>query len=165
MFNFSRSRSALVSAALCGSLVFFPFARLQSDAPDPLNNDSLKTMLDGMGYSPTALSKGYLIAIKRDTWTYNMQLVLSGDGTKLGINANLGVVDDPDSVGAASWLKLLQDNEDTDPTVFYFDKDQKKLYLHRVLDNRSISAAFLRTQIDNFCSNIHDTNEDWKFTK
>ncbi len=74
-------------------------------------------------------------------------------------------MDDPDSVPAATWKKLLEDNEDTDPTVFYFDKAQKKLYLHRVLDNRSITAAFLRTQIDNFCSNIHDTADDWKFTK
>jgi hypothetical protein len=165
MLSFRRSKSALLATALCGSMVLVPFARLQSDAPDPLSNDSLKTMLDNMGYAPSALSKGYLVAIKRDTWTYNMQLVLSDDQTKLGINANLGKVDDPDSVAAATWLKLLQDNADTDPSHFYFDKDQKKLYLHRVLDNRSITPAFLRQQIDAFCGNIHDTSADWAFTK
>ncbi len=85
MVNFNKSRSALLSVALCGSLVLFPFTRPQSDAPDALRNESLKAMLDGMGYSPSPLSKGFLIAIKRDTWTYNMQLVLSDDTTKLGI--------------------------------------------------------------------------------
>lgn len=165
MLSFAKSRSALVATALCGSLIVVPFARFQNDAPNALDNDSLKTMLDSMGYAPTALSKGYLIAIKRDTWTYNMQLVLSDDQTKLGINANLGVVENPDDVSAATWRKLLEDNEDTDPSHFYFDKDQKKLYLHRVLDNRSISPAFLRQQVDNFCGNIHDTSSDWAFTK
>ena len=49
-----------------------------------LDNDSLKAMLTNMGYAPTDLSKGYLIAIKRDSWTYNMQLVLSADQSKIG---------------------------------------------------------------------------------
>lgn len=158
-----RRTSALLAAAMCTSLVFVPFAK-QDDASQ-LTDDSLKSMLDNMGYSPTPLSKGYLIVISRDTWTYNMQLVLSGDNTKLGLNANLGSVDDPTTITADQWRTLLEKNADVDPSAFYFDKDQKKLYLHRSLDNRSISPAFLRSQIDNFCSNIHDTEDSWNFVK
>ncbi|HLK14420.1 MAG TPA: hypothetical protein VKT78_06420 [Fimbriimonadaceae bacterium] len=134
-------------------------------AAQSLDNASLKTVLEGMGYEPKALSKGYLIAIKRDDWTYNMQLVLSSDSSKLGINANLGKVDKPEEVAADSWFKLLVANGDIDPSFFYFDKSQGKLYMHRVLDNREITAAFLREQIDGFCGNIKSTADAWKFTK
>jgi hypothetical protein len=161
---FRRSYSAVAAAALCSSLVFMPMVK-RSDEPEALTNDSLKTTLANMGYEPTDLSKGYLIAIKRDTWTYNMQVVLSNDGTKLGINANLGTVDNPDEISAAQWRTLLEKSEDTDPSYFYYDKDQKKVYLHRVLDNRALSPAYLRTQIENFTVNIHDTADAWNFTK
>ena len=159
-----RPTSALLATALCGSLVFLPFAAKQNEAAT-LDNDSLKTMLDNMGYAPKSLSKGYLIAVQRDGWTYNMQLVISGDQTKVGINANLGSVDDPTTVNADQWRTLLEKNSDIDPSAFYFDKDQHKLYLHRVVDNRALTAEILRKQIDNFCSNIHDTSDSWNFAK
>jgi len=122
-------------------------------------------MLANLGLEPKPLSKGFLIAIKRDTWTLNMQLVLSPNLEKLGMNANLGKVDDPDSVTASEWKNLLISNGDIDPSAFYFDKDQKKLYLHRSLDNRAVTPEFLRKQIDNFGDNIKNTADLWKFTK
>ena len=158
-----RAHSLAVATALCGSLVFLPIAR-HKDA-DVLSDQDLKTMLDGLGYSPNHLSNGYLIAISRDGWTYNMQVLLSPDASKVGFNANLGAVDDPSTVTADQWRTLLEKNEDVDPSNFYFDKDQKKLYLHRAIDNRDLTPAILRQQIDNFCSNIHDTATDWNFVK
>ncbi|MBZ5533701.1 MAG: hypothetical protein LAO20_19905 [Acidobacteriia bacterium] len=134
-------------------------------APNQLTNDSLRQMLDGMGLEPKALSKGYLIVIKRDTWTYNMQLVLSENQEKLGFNANLGIVENPDAVTAAQWKALMISNGDIEPSFFYFDAKTKKLYLHRVLDNRAITPAFLRGQIENFVGNMKSTADLWKFTK
>jgi len=138
-----------------------------ADAPKDggLTDDGLKTMLDNMGFEPKALSKGYLIAVKRDDWTFNIQLVLSGDGTKLGFNSNLGAVEDPDSITAKQWRALLVANSDIDPSSFYFDEKQKKLYIHRALDNRAITPDFLRKQIDSFVGNIKSTSDLWKFTK
>jgi hypothetical protein len=159
----TQSKTSLVGFALIGSMIFLPMSK--HEEPAALDNDSLKTMLDNMGYSPSPLSKGYLIAIKQDTWTYNMQLVLSPNGTKLGINANLGKVDDPTAVTADQWRILLEKNGDIDPSAFYFDKDQGKLYLHRTLDNRDLTPAIIRDQVTNFCSNIHDTESVWAFTK
>ncbi len=54
---------------------------------------------------------------------------------------------------------------DVDPSEYYVGKDQQKLYLHRTLDNRAISPAYLRQQIDYFCPNIKDTSKSWEFTK
>ncbi|MBI1757019.1 MAG: hypothetical protein HY248_03605 [Fimbriimonas ginsengisoli] len=139
-------------------------ARIQGDV-QPVTDDSLKATLDGMGYEPKKLSKGFLISIKRDSWTYYIQLVLSSDSSKLGFNSNLGAVESPEAVTAEQWKKLLVSNEDIDPSFFYFDESHKKLYLHRSLDNRSLSASFLRQQIDNFCANIKSTGDLWKFTK
>lgn len=130
-----------------------------------LTEDSLKQMLDNMGYEPKKLSKGYLLSIKRDTWTIHMQLTLSNDRSKLGFNSNLGVVENLDGVTAEQWRNLLISNGNIDPSFFFLDKESKKLYLHRVLDNRSIDPAFLRAQIDNFCANVKETADLWKFTK
>ncbi|HVY88718.1 MAG TPA: hypothetical protein VG942_07610 [Hyphomonadaceae bacterium] len=130
-----------------------------------LNNDSLKAMLDGLGYEPKALSKGFLIDIKQDTWDIYMQLVLSGDGTKLGMNSNLGLINDLSAVPASKWLDLLVANGNIDPSTFYVDQDQKKLYLHRVLDNHEITPAFLRGQVESFANNLKSTEGIWNFTK
>jgi len=130
-----------------------------------LVDDTLKQMLDGMGMEPKALSKGFLVALKQGTWTINLQVVISANKEKIGLNANLGKIDDPDSVTASQWRAMLISNGDIDPTAFYFDKDQKKLYLHRSFDNRAVTPAFLRKEIESFAANVRGTEALWKFTK
>lgn len=138
-------------------------------APAPseqgLTDAQLSQLLDSMGFAPRKLSKGYLIVIQRDGWTYNMQLVLSPDLTKLGMNANLATSANPAALPASVWRSLLADNEDVDPSCFYFDRKLNRLFLHRVLDNHGITPAFLRQQIDNFCQNIKSTEADWSAVK
>ncbi|HLK61345.1 MAG TPA: hypothetical protein VKU00_32645 [Chthonomonadaceae bacterium] len=140
-------------------------AQPAASAGQTLNDESLKQMLENMGYEPKKLTKGYLIVLKQDSWTLNMQIVLSGDTEKMGLNANLGKVEDPSGVSASQWMDLLISNGDIDPSAFYFDKDQKKLYLHRSFDNRAVTPAVLRKQIENFADNIRKTEALWKFTK
>ena len=138
---------------------------LQTPAADSMTDDTLKQALTNMGFEPKALSKGFLVQSKQDSWTLNVQVVLSGDNRKIGLNANLGKVDDPAKVTADDWMNLLISNGDIDPSAFYFDKDQKKLYLHRSFDNRTVTPAVLRREIENFCGNIRKTEPLWKFTK
>jgi hypothetical protein len=153
-------------SAVCPTMQALPAAQTAAAAPPgQLTDDTLRTMLDGMGLEPKPLSKGFLIAIKRDTWTYNMQFVLSANKDKLGMNANLGMIEDADSVTAAQWKALMISNGNIEPSVFYYDPDHKKLYLHRVLDNRCLTPAYLRSQIENFISDMKSTADLWKFTK
>ena len=134
-------------------------------APGALTDESLKQMLTAMGYSPKALSQGFLISFKgAGTWTINLQLLLSPNGKKLGLNANLGKVDEA-NVTAAQWVELLISNSDIDPSAFYFDRKQGKLYLHRSLDNRAVTPEFIREQIASFGGNIMSTEKRWNFTK
>lgn len=169
------SATALFSLILWGCTALSGLIQAQDTVQEPgkqpdatsqiLTDDTLKQMLDNMGMEPKKLSKGYLLVVKQDTWTLNMQVVLSPDGRKVGLNANLGKVDDPASVTASQWMDLLISNGDIDPSAFYFDKEQKKLYLHRSFDNRAITPAILRKEMDNFAGNIRQTEKLWKFTK
>ena len=132
---------------------------------DALTDETLMKMLQDMGLEPKKLSKGFLVMISQDSWKLYAQLVLSSDGSKLGLNANLGMIADDAAVTADQWKQLMIANGDIDPSCFYYDKDQKKLYLHRSFDNRTLTAAIIRKQLDSFCSNIRSTEALWKFTK
>jgi hypothetical protein len=138
---------------------------VQAQGSGQLTDESLAQTLTGLGYEPKKLGSGYLVSIKREDWTFYIQYVLSSDKTKLGFNSNLGSVEQPENVAAANWMELLVANGNIDPSFFFFDKNQKKLYLHRVLDNREITPAYLRQQTDSFCNNIKETGDAWKFTK
>jgi hypothetical protein len=130
-----------------------------------LTGDSLKQMLVGLGYEPTKLTTGYLTSITKDGWTFHLHFVLSSDQTKIGINTYLGPIDQLGNVTAAEWLGLLEANREIDPSAFYVDKDQKALCMHRVVDNRSITPAYLRQQTDNFCTNLRSTSDSWQFVR
>lgn len=142
-----------------------PVRETQAPAVDGLTDESMEALLTSMGYDHRKLSKGILVVAKQDTWTLNVQLVLSGDKSRLGFNANLGKVENPESVSAAQWMNLLVSNGDIDPSTFYFDKDQKKLYLHRTTINQGITPAVLRKELDNFMSHIRKTEALWSFVK
>ena len=113
-----------------------------------------------MGFEPKALSQGYLIVIKRDTWTLNIQIRLSEDKRKVGINANLGDVKEP-QISGAQWMALLAATGDVEPSMFYYDPKQKRLYLHRVLDNRNMTNAILRDELEKFSTNVVTTENIW----
>ena len=130
-----------------------------------LTAESLQKALDELGYGPRKLGNGYLISIKKDTWTYNMQFTISEDFSRLDVKANLGVIDRSEKITSAQWMSLMVANGNIGPSCFYFDKQAKKLYMHRVLDNRAITSAYIRQQTDEFCANIRETSTTWSFKK
>lgn len=152
----------------CGLAMLTPVRALPSApeaAPGALTDESLQQALTDLGYTPKKLSKGFLLSFKREgSWTINLQLVLSPDLSNLGLNANLGLVDEA-TVTTAQWIALMGANGDIDPSSFYYDQDKKKLYLHRSLDNRAVSPEFLRAQIEAFSANVTKTEKLWAFTK
>jgi hypothetical protein len=158
-------KSIIFAVALAlGLLAQTPRALAQSAGCTAALNDScLSQMLTGLGYEPKPLSKGFLIVKKVDGWTLSMQVVISGDATKIGMNANLGLVTDTE-VSAAQWEALMVANGEIDPSSFYYDDTQKKLYLHRSIDNRYVTPASLGGQIDNFMGNVRSTSKLWAFT-
>jgi len=160
------STVGMAAIVLWGVTVPVMMSRAQgADAGSQLDDAGLQQMLTGLGYEPKALDKGFLVTIKKDGWSYYVQFVISEDKSRLGMNANLGQITDPDSVAAKDWMGLLAANSDLDPSSFNYDKNAKKVYLHRVLDNRGVTPAYVREQIDNFTTNIRDSEGEWKFVK
>jgi hypothetical protein len=125
-----------------------------------LKNDCLPQTLTDMGLEPKPLGEGYLILIERDGWKLYVDLIISSDNTKVGFNSNLGDVNEQ-KVSAAQWMGLLASNKDIDPSVFFYDAAKKKLYIHRVLDNRSMTPAILREQLDRFLADIRNSEKIW----
>lgn len=138
-------------------------APIQSNCKAALTNECLAAMLTDMGYNPKALSKGYLIIIKQGTWTINMQLVISLDGKRLGMNANLGTVTE-ESMTADQWKALLISNGNIEPISFYYEPDRKKLYLHRSDINQHLTTEIVSNEISNFAETVKATQNIWGFT-
>jgi hypothetical protein len=149
----------VLAMAICG----LSMAPVEARAQTALDDAGLEKVLTAMGLQPKPLSHGFLVTVSKDKFTIPVQFVLSSDKTKLGLNANLGLVDEG-KVSAAQWMALMAANEDIDPSAFYYDLKLKKLYLHRTVDNRSLTAPILRTQLDNFAANARSTAPLWSFT-
>ncbi len=130
-----------------------------------LNDSTLLQMLTDIGYEPKKLKQGYVVAIKQGEWTFNVQFLISQNREKIGMNANMGTVEDPSSISAPQWMNLLATNTDIAPSFFYFNKNNRTLYMHRVLDNRCMTSVIMRQQVEAFTTSIKDTAEVWKFTK
>ena len=145
-----------------------PLPQTQASTNVPANaitDADLKKMLIDLGYTPKSLSKGYQITIKKNKWTFNIQVVLSDNLEKMGINTIAGDVKQPADVPAASWLALLETNPEIDPTTFYFDNQQKRLCLHRACDNRGITSEIIAKELDSFCFDVVATAKFWRFTR
>jgi hypothetical protein len=158
-----RALKSLLALAMAASFAAFPAAAQTGGCAVALTDPCLLAMLQQMGLEPKPLSKGFLVVIKQGTWTNNIQLVISSNGKKIGFNSNLGLVTEAD-ITAAQWKALMASNGDIDPSAFYYDPQRTKLYLHRSIDNRAVTAAILRTDLDNFSNQIVSTGPLWTFT-
>ncbi len=149
---------------LAGMLAFLCLG-LSAGAPATaqvaLNDQSLEKMLSDIGYQPKKLSQSFLIVAKQDKWTISIGVGLSPDHTKIGLNANLGTVANEQAVNAAQWKALLVANADIDPSNFSYQAKLKRLVLHRSFDNRAVTAATLKLEIDSFIRNLRSTEAVW----
>ena len=152
---------ALAILAFCG-LTGAPEAEAQAGkaCAGVLMKDCLSQTLTDMGLEPKPLGEGYLILVERDGWKLYVDVIISSDNTKVGFNSNLGNVNEQ-RVSAAQWMALMAANKEIDPSVFYYDTSKKQLYIHRVLDNRSMSPAILRDQLDRSFSDIRSSEKVW----
>ncbi|HLJ55197.1 MAG TPA: hypothetical protein VKT77_09155 [Chthonomonadaceae bacterium] len=170
-----RYRLTLLAAAIAALLAATGITgRLHAQEPQDvappavrgsLTDAGLQQMLLDMGYEPRRLKQGYVVAIKQGEWVFNVQFLISPNREKVGLNANVGTVEDPAAVTASQWMNVLASNTDIAPSFFYYNKANKTLYVHRVLDNRCLTAGIMRQQVEAFTASIKDSAETWKFTK
>jgi len=159
--------SVLAAAGPAGAQAVTPAAAEALAAPPGcaavLTDPCLRTMLGQLGLAPKPLTHGYLIVVPHGTWTINVQALVSENGRKLGLNSNLGLVTESE-VSGVQWKALLAANADLDPSYFYYNPSQTKLYMHRSFDTRQVTPAGLLRELTSFADGVASSGDLWKFT-
>lgn len=137
--------------------------------PDVLTDESLKTMLENMGYTPkvekTAKGNIYTITIKRGTWTYIIDLSLSPSKTKLWLSGWLSALPEKEPIPADKLLDLLEGSWTYGPAHFRYHRAFRQLNVGLCLDNREMTPAAVRTQIESFMETMKKSELLWNVKK
>jgi hypothetical protein len=168
----------MVSAALVvGVAVLFVFSarapervRAEEQAADPLaplTDDSLKKMLDGLGYddvkeTKTKTGSSFECKITQGTWTFYVTAALSSDKTNLWLTSFLSNLPADEKVPAARVLALLSANGTSSGPFFEYVQDGKQLYVAERVPNRGINAKVLRAEIAGVTSFVQSTQNLWE---
>ena len=162
------------AAALCpaqtGPLTQPPMTQPQPmPANGELTTDTLKTMLTNLGYEFTdeKLEKTSVIHVKVDHGglTYQLNITLSTDHTKLWIYTQLATVPTGMEMPQPRLLKLLELNDKMGPSFFSYYPKLRNVYLSRPLDNRGVTPVLLRAEIMSLLNGCQQTQEDWDLRK
>lgn len=161
---------SFLAVALALAVVPAPVARGQGEAPKKgddkgaLSPEGLGEMLRDLGYEPKDLGKNkdrYQILVERDDWKVFLRVSLSGNRKYVWLDASTQALADPDAAPPAAWLRLLQLNDEIFPARFTFDKKAKQIRLLLPFENRGITPARMRQQLDSFDQILRRTEPDW----
>jgi hypothetical protein len=137
-------------------------------ATTALTSQTLLKLLTDMGYEPKKINDlTFDLKIQRDGWTIYLRLFLTADQTRVWLTSTLETIPDINKVPAEVLAKLVQGNATYSPCFFYFEvdpknKDWRRLRVANPVDNRGITAAVLRAEIDRMVTNIKNSKPLWK---
>lgn len=135
----------------------------------PLTEESLQQMLTLMGYEPkvekTASSNIYTLTIKRDTWTYVVQVSLSPNKSKLWLSGWLGELPPNEKIPVEKLLDLLEGSWNYGPTHFRYYKKFRQINLGLCLENRNVTSPHLRENLEDFMDTMKKTELLWNAKK
>jgi len=146
---------ALLAAAAVGA----------AQPPDsaPLTPTQLGDMLDKLGLEPKVISKDkdwYQVTIDRDGLKFFYNVKLHDNRRQLLLFMSLVVV--PANAPAASLRRLLEENDTLGRPSFIYNKAEKNVYLLTPLENKGITSARLRKEIDQFDGQARETRPLWR---
>jgi hypothetical protein len=157
--------------ALAAALVAGPLKSAGAEdgtaIPGAVTRETLPQMLTNLGYEPKMLGDGTpYITMKAADLTLYVRVSLSGDGRKVWLSSNCGAVN-PERVAPANLRKLLA--RDTGTARFYLcdcdacqKKTEKDLYVSQPVDNRMLTPAALRAELEDFAGNVARTAPLWQ---
>jgi hypothetical protein len=139
-------------------------------AQPPLTDESLLTMLKNMGYTPEVEKtlngrNCYKLSIDRAGLTYAINISLSGDKTRLWINAWLSDVPEKEPISADRLLDLLEGNWTYGPAHFRYYSKFRMLNLGLGVDNHDITPSVLREQLETFSNTLTKSEPLWNVKK
>ena len=139
----------------------------------PLTDDTLKAMLENLGYTVTVTSDKPPRHFRIDEtapvndldFTITFNLSTAKDPTVLWIYAGLYEIPADKPAPSSALLALLAKNDEIGPTFFSYSTDNKLLYLNAPTANVDITPAVLRLKIKNFITKLDSTYSLWNVPK
>ncbi|HSY88322.1 MAG TPA: hypothetical protein VLA85_17275 [Verrucomicrobiae bacterium] len=135
----------------------------------PLTDDTLKAMLENLGYTVTVTGDKAPRHFKVDEsapinsldFTITFDLSSAKDATVLWIYAGLYEIPAGKPAPSSALLALLAKNDEIGPIFFSYNADNKLLYLNAPTANVDITPAVLRQKIKTFIGRMDSTYSLW----
>ncbi|MFO0866139.1 MAG: TIGR03067 domain-containing protein [Gemmataceae bacterium] len=131
--------------------------------PGSLTTETLKQMLQDLGYEPYASSPTatwFRVTINRENFKSVFSVSISGGGgTSIWFESKANV--DFEKIPGPALRKLLMLNEELGPTYFSIDTKRKAILLNNNLPNRDWTNARMRKELESFADVIRRTWPSW----
>ena len=155
-------RFLTVVSVAAATLFFYPLvksspAHAQDQAPGQLSADDLSTMTQALGYTTTKNDKSVTINYDEDNWKMSIDVDLSTDKTKVWLITYL--VKTPFKYDSDDYQKLLKANNDIGPCAFCLSDTW--LTMDLALDNRNVTPAIMRREINYIVKQVKTTESTW----
>jgi len=141
-------------------------------APGALTVESLKEMLDTLGYDIEKERKdekgnvfGYQLKVNSAKYGSHPCVSLSVDGTNLWFTQSLGKVPDPASVPTKILLNMLSANDLIYPVSFCYGEKFNNFYIVSMIANKGVKPKDMRQRIDQLTSVSEGYDHLWNPAK
>jgi hypothetical protein len=135
-----------------------------------LSAPDLVKLLSGLGYETEKVNDTTSrIKIDRAKWSFKINVGVSSNAKKVWFTSYLADIPDIDKVPQAALAKLLQANLEFGPAHFVLSegaaKPKKWLKLQYAIDNRNVTPAFIREELEYFVGQLQESAPVWELQK
>lgn len=126
-----------------------------------IDDAGLKTMVTNLGYTPKDLGEGTLeIALTTTHLNIPTRMFLSKSKLKLWLSVTLALKDGVAKFTRDDLQKILETNVDIGPAHFMIEGGSLKVKLP--IDNRGLTPAVLRKELDYLSARVDETRAVWQ---
>lgn len=130
----------------------------------------LTKLLIGLGYEPAKVNDSTSrILLERGKWSFKVNIGVSSNAKKVWLTSYVAEIPDVAKVPQSILTKLLQANLEYGPAHFVVaegnPKPKKWLKMQYAIDNRNVTPAFIREELDYFAGQLQDSAPLWDTTK
>ncbi len=152
----------LLGSSFFTSSFLTPTANAQNANGKTITQQELVQMLDNMGLEPKKTSDYWSsVAWHGEKLEFSISCGIKENGDYIYLESYLRAIENPDSVTAESWRKLLAKNDDIGRCTFTYDDKSHKLYMSLKIRNINMTASKLRKELDLLAEKIQSTQNIW----
>ncbi len=133
-----------------------------------LTGGELGMLLTNLGYGPEPLPRpdgtahGFRFqGTATGGWAAPMHAFIGLRLNTVNIMATLREIQEPDTLPAVYWSRLLTANDLTAPCYFFWLHDLRRLFLVERFPNQGVDAGYLKVRIDDLLLLAQKTEEHW----